>query len=147
MRTNVQGGDFLYTKEELYRLLSKPFQKRLPLFLVSVTKRKITRCWPKDKKRILLQLYKDDVHTDEVFLPYLLDYYYQMEPLLIQSFHEEYPEERPTPKKLLEWMVDCAIAADLLGRKKERRIWMEWVRVMEWLLEANLLHEKERVGA
>jgi hypothetical protein len=150
MRTNVQGGDFLYTTAELYRLLSKPFQRRLPLFRVSVTKRKITRSWPQDKERILRQLYKDDVYQDEVFLRYLADYYYKMEPLLIQSFHEEYPEERPTPKKLLEWMEECAIASDLLDRKKERNVWVDWVHVMEWLMEANLLHEKAKkkgVGA
>ncbi|MFC7440456.1 hypothetical protein [Laceyella putida] len=120
-------------------LLSTPFRSRLHQFMGSLTKKRIVLNWPKDKERLQRRLYKEDVHSDAQFLLYLADYFREIKPILIQSYREEYPEDVPTPTKLKGWMEDCAIASSVLGRKKERNVWLEMIRVFEWLMEANLI--------
>jgi hypothetical protein len=131
------------SNEEL-QLLSIPFRSRLNQFMSSLTKKRIVLNWHKDKERIQRKLYKDDVDCDTQFLLCLADYYHEIKPILLQSYREEYPEEPPTPTKLKEWMEDCAIASSVLGHKKARNVWLEIIRVFEWLMEANLIPMNEK---
>lgn len=123
-------------------LLSNPFQSRLHQCMGSLNKKRIVLNWPKDKERIQRRLYKEDVHSDTQFLQCLADYFGEIKPILIQSYREEYPQDIPTPAKLKGWMEDCAIAANLLGRKKERNVWLEMIRAIEWLMEEDLFSLK-----
>jgi hypothetical protein len=125
-------------ESSLHSLLSPPF-RNLDTIKNSLTKRRIVLNWPKDKQRILRQLYKHDVASDDEFMLYLAAYFNEIKPLLLRSYQEEYPGERPTPSQLINWMRDCMIVSRLLGRKKELKIWLEIIKMCEWLQEDNLM--------
>jgi hypothetical protein len=125
--------------DEMSRLLSPPFRNNLTRVMNSLTKKRIIRNWPKDKQRFLRQLYKHDVDNDAEFMIHLAAYFNEIKPLLLQSYQEEYPGERPTPSQLINWMRDCMIVSRLLGRKKELKIWLEIIKMCEWLQEDNLM--------
>jgi hypothetical protein len=120
-------------------LLSQPFRNGVDKFKNSLTKRRIILNWPQDKQRIQRQLYKHDVYSDDQFMLHLANYFNEIKPLLLQSYQEEYPGERPTPSQLINWMRDCMIVSKFLGRKREMKSWIEIIKVCEWLREENLM--------
>lgn len=126
-------------KEKAFQLLENPFKDKLPEFRLNLTKKKITKLWRKEKKKVLCQLYKDDVHDDELFLPYAVRLFEKMKPLLLHGFAEEYPTQAPTVKRLESWIQDCAISANLTDQVRERNVWTDIWKLYTMLVEEKLI--------
>lgn len=127
-----------------YDLLEKPFQENIDQFGNSLTKRKILKFWREERVKLMRQLYKEDVHTDEQFLPYATALYEQLKPLLLQSYKEEYPDRRPTITEMETWIEDCAVSCNVLDRTKDRNTWVEVWKFYRMLKEDDLLPNKDR---
>lgn len=127
-----------------YDLIDKPFQDNIAYFGDSVTKRKILKYFDEERSKLMRQLYKDDVHTDEQFLSYAADLYQRLKPLLMHAYQEEYPDKNPTINSMESWIQDCAISSNLKGRTKERNIWSKLWKFYVMLVDDNLIPADDR---
>lgn len=126
-------------KERAIHLLEKPFQDNLPEFQMSLTKRRVTKFWREEKAKVLRQLYKDDVHDDKQFLPYVVRLFEKIRPQLLHAFSEEYPNQQPTIKTMEQWIQDCAISANVTDQIRERNTWTDIWKIYSMLVEDELI--------
>lgn len=122
-----------------YDLLDDPFKANLDKFSDSVTKRKILKKFHEQREKLILDLYKDNVESDKRFLPYAVDLYNRLKPLLIHAYHEEYPNQKPTIKSMESWIQSCAVSCNLMHRIRERNMWSKLWKLYVILMEADLI--------
>lgn len=102
-------------------LLSPAFRERLDQFPLSISKRKIVHYWT--RKKHLCNTIEDQIR---LFL--------SLKPLLFHAYKEEYPKDPPPDyERLLDWLTDCAMSADLLGNIEQRNIWIDLYSACEWI--------------